>query len=151
MSGAWRAAIAALCLCACGSATLAPNEPNPLRRTLERDLAKIDVKEPLELRYNPAPCNCPAFEVHIGERWLRAEISRVEGDVVSVWLAWLAQTPIEALPVPVSLLGKIDRELLRTAQGSYAVRVDVREILTPKAPSMTETPEAAPQPAPPMP
>jgi len=151
MTGGWRTAIAVLSLCACGSAAVAPNEPNPLRRELERDLAHIDATQALELRFNPAPCNCPGFELRVGERWVRAEINRSEGDMVTIWLAWLAQTPIEALPVPVSLLGRVEREILRTAQGSYAVRIDVREIVAPKAPAVSELPEAAPEPPSPTP
>lgn len=117
---------------ACSSATIAPDEPNPLRHALEHDLAAIDRSRPLDLRFNPAPCNCPVFELQVGQRWVRAELARSEGDTVSTWLAWLSASPIEALPVAVSLRGRVEREVLRSAQGAYAVRIDVSEILGPK-------------------
>ena len=121
-----------LACAACGSAAIAPDEPNPLRHALEHDLAAIDRSLPLNLRFNPAPCNCPVFELQVGQRWVRAELTRSEGDAVSTWLSWLSASPIEALPVAVSLRGRVEREVLRSAQGAYAVRIDVSEILGPK-------------------
>ena len=55
--------VLALALTACGA-----NEPiateNPLRASLEQSIAGLDVQQPLNLRYNPAACACPAAALY---------------------------------------------------------------------------------------
>ena len=163
MVGIWRTALFGLALAqalalalaqalalalalACSSGGPAQVEPNPVRRALESDLAGLDLKAPLELRYNPAPCDCPPFELHAGRRWVRAELGAAEPDKLARWIAWLAQTPLDALPVAVQVRGKPDRDVVRTAQGSYAVRLEVLEIVAPSLPGELAPPDTEVQP-----
>ncbi len=135
-----RAWLVGILLTACSGETVARVQPNPVRHDYEQRLLAVDTKVPLTLRFNPAPCNCPAFELQLGERWLRAELTASDLDRLNAWMTWLAATPPEALPVAVTIMGRIDRELQRTAQGAYAVRIDVAEILTPEPPVNPEEP-----------
>ncbi len=128
--------VLALCLTlgltACGAADANAPE-NPVRAALEQSVAGLDTQTPLILRYNPAACACPPAEVRLGGQWLRAELT---GDsAVQTWLASLARTPPENLPVALQVLGQIERDVLRTPQGSYAVRIEVGKILGPPAPT----------------
>jgi len=117
----------------CSSESIA-RVPNPVRHAFEQGLRTVDANIPLELRFNPAPCNCPAFELQLADRWLRAELTANDLDRLNAWTNALAATPPEALPIAVTVRGKIDRDLQRTAQGAYAVRIDVTEILSPAPP-----------------
>ena len=122
-------------------------EANPVRRQLEDALAALDSNAPLPLRFNPAPCDCPVFELRLGERWLRADLEAGDGERLAAWIAWLGQTPPEALPVGVQVRGRPERELLRTAQGAYAARIEVAEIvepLPPPEPTEVEPPNGEP-------
>ncbi len=117
---------------ACGGAEVTAPE-NPVRAGLEQSIATLDPQTPLALRYNPAACACPPAEIRLGGQWLRAELA---GDVtVRSWLAALARTPPDNLPVPLEVVGRVDRDVLRTAQGSYAAHVDVVRILAPLPPT----------------
>lgn len=142
--GAWLATGAVL-LAACSAETVARVEPNPVRRGFESRLQALDTKAVLPLRFNPAPCNCPAFELRLGERWLRADLTSNDPDRWTAWIGWLAAMPPEVLPLPVEVHGRVDRDLQRTAQGAYAVRVEVTEIVAPLPPP---GPQPAPAPAP---
>ncbi len=120
----------ALGLTACGAAD-ANTPENPVRAALEQSVAGLDAQQPLILRYNPAACACPPAEVRLDGQWLRAELT---GDgPLQTWLAGLARTPQENLPVALQVLGQIERDVLRTPQGSYAVRIEVSKILSPPA------------------
>ncbi len=129
--------VLALALTACGA-----NEPiateNPLRASLEQSIAGLDVQQPLNLRYNPAACACPAAELRLGGQWLRAELSG--DDAVQAWLSALARTPQDNLPVPLQVQGRVEPEVLRTAQGNYAVRVDVTKVIAPVPPAAKPSP-----------
>lgn len=121
-------ALAFLTVTACSAAeSSAPD--NPLRAALEQSIAGLDTQQPLVLRYNPASCACPPAEIRLGGQWLRAELL---GDVaVQAWLAGLARTPLDNLPVALRVLGRVERDVLRTPQGNYAVRIEVTKPLTP--------------------
>ena len=113
-------------LAACGTGAVAVEE-NPIRADLEQAIAGIDTQKPLVLRYNPAACACPPTELRVGDQWLRAELV---GDAnVQTWLTGLSRTSPDNLPTPLQVLGRVDREILRTPQGSYAARIDVQKVL----------------------
>ena len=118
--------VLACALAACGAAEPVASE-NPLRAALEESIAGLEAQQPLVLRYNTAACACPPAELRLGGQWLRAELTG--GAVVQTWLAAAARTPPERLPVPLQAIGRVDPEVLRTPQGSYAVRIDVAKIL----------------------
>jgi hypothetical protein len=119
---------------ACAAPPVVRLEPNPERQAWQQRLASRDAAAPLVLRYNPAPCNCPAFELQLAERWLRAEL--VEAD--PAWLAWLAATPPESWPVTVQAGGRVTPQLLRTSGGLYAIRIDKVTVVSPLPPPQPE-------------
>lgn len=121
-----------LCCARCSSADVV--EPNAVRREIQASISSIDQSKSLDLRYNPVSCNCPPFELRLGQHWLRAELAGTESEKYAPWLAWLNLTPLEALPTAVKAKGNVERELLRTAQGNYAVRIEISEIESPKLP-----------------
>lgn len=130
MNARARSAVLSLALLtACGGAEASRSPANPVRREIELALAEVPAG-PIDLRFNPAACHCPLFELRVGARWLRAELTG-DTDKLQPWTAWLAGTPLDRLPLTVQVRGKVDREVLRTAQGAYAVRVEVAEILAP--------------------
>lgn len=117
-------------LAACGAPETTEPE-NPTRAALETAIAELDPQVLLHVRYNPAACACPPVEVRVGAQWLRAELT---GGAADPWLASLVKTSPENLPVPLQILGRIERDVLRTAQGSYAVRVEVLKMPASAAP-----------------
>jgi hypothetical protein len=117
---------------ACSAPQVAPPSPQTERLAWQQRLATLDPTAPLALRYNPADCNCPAFELAVGERWLRAEV--VPDEALQPWLGWLAGQPPEAWPVAVQAAGRVNRTLLRTESGLYAVRIDRLQVLSPLGP-----------------
>jgi hypothetical protein len=132
-------------LVACGSAPTRPAEPQQVRQGIASDVAALSTDAPLELRFNPAPCECPLFEVRLGTTWVRAEVSVDDVDRGAAWLAFLNAMPVEHLPVAVRALGRVDRDVVRTTQGSYAVRVDLRTLVSPLPPPEPATlPDATP-------
>jgi hypothetical protein len=134
---------------ACAAETAVRVEPNPVRQAWEQRLGKLDRLAPLDLRFNPAPCNCPPFELRLDDRWLRAELASSDSDRLATWLAFLTALPEEAGPAVVQVRGRVDRDVVRTAQGDYAVRVEVTEIVAPLPPPVEPiAPEAEARPAP---
>jgi hypothetical protein len=140
--------MAALVAMACSATPV--QQANPLRRELEQALA-IATKQPLEVRWNPAPCPCPPFELRLGERWLRAELTAatVDPEAFATWLRWLNGTAPEALPVAVEVEGRVDNELVRAVQGGYAVRIEVSAVQMPAVPPSAPVPPVPSAPAPP--
>jgi hypothetical protein len=136
-----------LAVVGCGGARPEPQAaPNPLRREIELTVAAIDASQPLLLRFNPAACDCPAFEVKVGERWLRAELQG--GDAVHGWIAWIARSPSDTLPLRCTVRGRVEREVLRTLQGVYALRIEVQEPLSPLPPAELPPTDVPPEPSP---
>lgn len=130
----------------------APRAPTPpkfaVKDGLEAALAQLPADAPLALRYNPAPCDCPAFELQVGSAWLRADLIASGSSVrLAELIAWLAQQPASRWPIAVQLRGNVERELLRTPQGAYAVRVEVGALITPQppAPAPVAAPAAEPE------
>lgn len=122
--------LAVLAACAAPQTPLAPLQPE--RQAWQARLSALDPTAPLVLRYNPADCNCPAFELALGEHWLRAEVAADE--TLQPWLAWLASAAPETWPIPVQATGRVGRTLLRTETGAYGVRIDRLQVIAPIAP-----------------
>ncbi|MSP90961.1 MAG: hypothetical protein EXR79_04025 [Myxococcales bacterium] len=121
-------------------------DPQAVRHALEAALRRLDANDPLRLRYNPAPCDCPPFELLTEEGWVRAELSG-DADRLAVWTAHVAHLAGSG-PLRSEVRGKVERELLRTVQGAYAVRIDVKEPLTPPLPAPPAEAPPADEPAP---
>ncbi len=126
--------VTAVVLLACGGAEVAePAPPNPVRAKLERDLASLDTKQPLRLRYNPGSCDCPPYEAEIAGVWVRADWSNAgQTDFVALVEA-LHKTAPEHWPLIMKLEARIDGEALRTAQGLYSVRFEAAKLVKPPA------------------
>jgi hypothetical protein len=118
--------VVVVALGACGAAETTDPE-NPLRVELEQAIAQQDVQQPLNLRFNPAACACPPVEVLLSGHWLRAEVNGPPE--LDAWLTRVAKTAPESLPVPLQVVGKLERDVLRTPQGSYAARVEVTQLV----------------------
>ncbi|MBI5607552.1 MAG: hypothetical protein HY902_01575 [Deltaproteobacteria bacterium] len=143
MKTRWAAVLFALAA-SCGAADGQRSPPNPQADRLRADLRAANDK-PIVARWNPAPCACPPFEVLVGATWVRADFVAADPEPLVAWQAYLAATPTEALPVPLQVEGRIERQLLRTSTGAYAVRVEVAAVLGPRPlePSPTPTPGPA--------
>ena len=103
-------------------------------------------KAPLELRWNPAPCVCPPFEVRLGSSWVRAELQARDTEKIQQWTAFLTTTPPEALPVPVAIQGRLEPGIFRLANGNFACRVEVIEVVGPLPPQLPLSPLENPEP-----
>lgn len=100
---------------------------NPTRARLELALRSHTAAAPLEARYNPTTCVCPPLEVRVDGVWLRSELTG-DPEGFKVPLTLLGRVPLEELPVPVRLEGRLDPTLQRTVGGTYAVRVDAARL-----------------------
>lgn len=151
-TGPWRSVASAAAWALVGPIVAACSGPDSqlavptVRQQLEQqvDLAR---KAPLELRWNPAPCACPSFEVRLASGWLRAELQASETEKIHQWTTFLAATPLEALPVPVAVQGRLERGIYRLSNGNFACRVEVTEAvgpLPPPPPLAVENPEPQP-------
>lgn len=144
---AWRAkwALLALVGASCGPVQAPAVVANPVRHSLDQQLA-LARKHPPLLRFNPALCNCPPFEVRVGQRWWRAELGGADAEALAGWIDFLGSSAGDTLPVPVVVEGTLERDILRTATGAYALKVDVTRIvepLPPPPPPVVPAPEPA--------
>ena len=68
---------ALLFVAACGTTSPPPKEAEPPPATYEEEVSRA-AKAVSELekivRYNPVNCSCPAFEVLLGQRWVRVQV-----------------------------------------------------------------------------
>ncbi len=125
-------ALVALAL-GCGPVQAPAVVANPVRHSLDQQLT-LARKQPPQLRFNPALCNCPPFEVRVGERWWRADLTSADPEVLSGWMDYLGSSAGDALPVAVVVEGTLERDIWRTATGAYALKVDVVRIVEPLPP-----------------
>lgn len=113
---------------------------------IESAIAALSTPAALQMRYNPAACDCPAVEVQLASRWIRAELVG-GGDPLASLLSGLAARPIQQWPIAFSVRGSVDRELRRSRMGLTTVRVEVSEIVSQPAGAPADVPAAAPEPA----
>lgn len=145
---AWLGPMLLCVLLACGGNPAAPKAPpvNPVREQIEAQVRALEDNAQLELRYNPAACDCPPFELRLPGGWVRAAWSNADAPQHKELVASLLATAPEKWPIPLRLLGKVDPEVARTARGAYAVRLESSRVLAPAPPSLTP-PSATPAPA----
>ncbi|MSQ84695.1 MAG: hypothetical protein EXR77_17790 [Myxococcales bacterium] len=132
----WHLLVVVLALglpCACGPANAPAVVANPVRQSLAEQVL-LARKLPLQLRFNPAQCPCPPFEIRVGQRWWRVELSANDNDALANWLEFLGQSAAETLPIAVQIDGVLEREIVRTPAGAYALKVDVAKIVEPLPP-----------------
>ena len=66
--------LAVISMAACARAPVEPTEP-PTREELQNQaVEESPTKHVYRARYNPPLCPCPAFEVAVGDRWVRVAL-----------------------------------------------------------------------------
>jgi hypothetical protein len=104
-------------------------DPNPTKSRLTEAIAMRGSDTPIQLRYNPAACNCPAFEVRIAKRWVRAEWTNNTASKFAPKLQKLQASNPEQWPIAMLVQGQFESEIMRTEQGQHAVQVEVSKII----------------------
>ena len=147
---AWglRGALLLVAVACSGPATGGQPAPvNPVRLLLEKQIAGLAADGPLQLRYNPATCDCPVFELRLESSWIRAHWRNQAAAEFEPVVRSLIALAADRWPVPLSLKGQVDPEVLRTPVGQYAVQFTASEVIQAPPPA----PPAAVAPPPPLP
>ncbi len=126
-----------------GCAAIAPASPGRSERSpgyleiVEARLAEHGDSGPWTLRFNPAPCSCPAFEVLLGESWHRVAFDADEEDPLMVRLAEQSALPEGRESTLWRLGGRLLLQATRCGRGALYVTL------------VPEEPEPSPSPEPP--
>jgi hypothetical protein len=120
---------AAACLFSCGSAdtpSLVSLERQRVLSLVSRAVGEPPAADvPLRVRWNPAPCDCAAFETLVDGEWLRAEVNGTTPEADAV-LAPYEATP-DAPPWEWSAAGRIKPgKVVSCGKGQSALVVEVR-------------------------
>ena len=124
---------------ACSAPATPEADPNPVRSQLTIAINTLPSDTPLQLRYNPAACDCPQYELRLAKRWVRAEWTNADAPAFAIRVAALQKSAPDAWPVAMLVSGKVSGEVRRTTTGLYTVSVEVAEIIG------REKPARAPQ------
>ena len=100
----------------CGAAIVNPaSTMETAQRRVERSVSRAassaqsaDAFE-AQLRFNPARCDCPAWELLVGDRWVRVEVREADGS------SWSPESPS-----PMTRLGlriRTTREVVASSSG----------------------------------
>ena len=143
---------AAIVVCLLGSSwgCSAPAPPpqakptNPTRTHIELAIKTLKPDASLPVRYNPAACDCPPFELRLSSGWIRAGWTNINAQENRALRVQLKATQPAQWPVNLLLKGSVDNEVMRTSQGQYAVRITSTAVVN-EAPK--PQPGAAPPPA----
>jgi hypothetical protein len=112
--------VASLAACAGGAAPRPGPARGDYRGILEARLAGVEPSGRFRLRANPVDCACPAFEVEVGGRWLRAAVVEGEREVLLALME-----AFEEAPDAVYLLdGELGGELLPCGKAALYVEVE---------------------------
>ena len=121
---------AALSLLACGGAK--PKTSPSLYDSLRAEVLSVAEAPQLSLRYNPAPCDCPAFELRLPKRWIRASWSDWSGDAWSALRGELSGLSPAQLPRLLHVKGSVaPSSLRRSPRGWFSVTVRVDSVTPP--------------------
>jgi len=126
----------------CGGSTSTARAPQTVRERIAAQVAAQPRHVPLELRYNPPRCACPAWEVQLDGRWYRAlhegsKAAKAAFEVIE--LAVRAEAAAGGLP-RVYVKGTLDDAPRRCESGAYVLVVNVERA--------ARTPTALEEPAP---
>lgn len=115
--------------CSAGDVREPTPPPGPLPYPDElRQAAEVTAQQAaLVVRYNPAQCACPPFELQVGPRWVRVELEG-EKDPATPASALLARarTDLDQRRVPhYSVKGELDPKPRKCAQGAYCLTLSV--------------------------
>jgi hypothetical protein len=96
-------------------------EARDYRGLLEERLASAPRNGIFRVRANPVGCGCPAFEVEIGGRWLRAAVIEGESLAIEALVAGVEVTPRAVFRVE----GELGGELLACGRAALYVTLEV--------------------------
>lgn len=122
-----RRGLALLLLAGCASAPPATVAPPPLTAVeVTGAMLSAAAESPwFEVRYNPCPCDCPPFEVRLGNQWLRAALRPADDEPPTSELVAAAAEDLAAGRVSrYALIGSIDDTVRRCATNALVVRLD---------------------------
>ncbi len=90
---------------------------------------------PLAVRWNPAPCDCPPFEVQVDGEWLRAEVKPTTPEAEAVLAPYVAHP--EAPAWQWSAAGRVKPDkAVKSGMGQAALSVEVRWLGQGEAPAL---------------
>ena len=98
--------------CASGHRAVSPPAPTPTEKLAEALGAAAEMGTHV-LRYNPAACACPRWEVRVGARWVRVDLRQEEG---------AEPGPVDALNTSAQRRAEEAGARAFVAQGSLGVR-----------------------------
>lgn len=126
----WTSAAIGVFLFACSpSQTALKADPNVARTRLVQAIASRPSDAPIQLRYNPAACNCPAFEARLAKRWVRAQWLNAAAPEFAKKMAKLRASTPEQWPIAMLVQGQFEGEIMRTEQGQHGLQIEVKEIV----------------------
>lgn len=112
---------------ACGStAASAPGVRDYAARVQARIAAERS-SETLLVRYNPTPCNCPAFEIRLQGRWHRVAFDQEEEEEPAVLALRAAITKPDAERRTYVLRGSLSDRVLTCGKGAIFVTMTPTE------------------------
>ena len=107
-------------LAACASTPAAQGAPRTAAY-LRAVSARVEVardEQRFVLRHNPAPCDCPAFEVRLGDVWQRVELVGDADDPTILAVDNQIQLRPES---ELTVVGKLEPELATCGRGTLSV------------------------------
>ena len=128
--------------CSGGPQKVTAQKPNPLRDRLLQVIAQSSENAPLQLRYNPAACNCPDFEVRVDKQWVRTQWRNGGEPQFAAILKAVRNSPPSQWPVSMLVEGKFEGRVWRTEQGVYSLSLEVSKITGQHAPALQQPPTA---------
>jgi hypothetical protein len=141
MSALRMAALALVLLGGCGGvrkATPSLNGPPPdYAETVRLRLAAAADAESHTLRFNPAACGCPPFEVRLGEAWQRVafDVSDEQDPVLVALREQTAAAPRREAGRTWEVQGRLDTSLITCGRGALVVTLRPTELLPAKVPA----------------
>lgn len=125
------AAVAGACASSPPRPAPAAAEPAPDYARRVRDRILVARGEPhLLVRYNPAPCGCPPFEVLLDGTWYRVAFDvRDEEDPTVVALSEAARAEASGSVATWRLDGRLDDGLTTCGRGTIVVSVQPRALV----------------------
>lgn len=124
----------ALSLLACGTTQVEKPKPPEKPKTVEEEISRAaevaTAQERLVVRYNPARCQCPAFEVQLGPHWVRLEVSGADDkEGPAAVLLGRAKADLGAGRIPhYRFKGELSSSPKRCAQGAYYLSASVESL-----------------------
>jgi len=111
--------------CAASEANIAPVKAQKI--LAEKDYKALKDKKTLMLRYNPAPCDCTAYEVRAPDGWRRAILIFDSKEQKQLIEKPLRAGFVNGIPHAVRIKALVD-SVLRLKCGEWGLKVEVQEV-----------------------